>query len=181
MNVNLTITDFFIIIFRALYGCGRLDRLIINKAHLILIATYYRQNLKLLRILRRIEYFVLCLIAILFLVERERALKKSLYFIQIEKLRVSSDRVNLQYYIQFLSLNRFEKSFYMTREKLLLRAALEIYRDNIQRWIYKIEIARSIVRSIYYIREKFLSARLAKRLYIDFYYSEFNLFERNRI
>lgn len=94
INVNLTITSFFTAIIKTFQNCERLDRLIIDKAYLILIVTYYRENLELLKILRRIKYFIIYLIAILLSIEK-RELKQSLHFTQIKILRVNNNRINL--------------------------------------------------------------------------------------
>ena len=131
VNVDLAITNSFIAIVQTLQNCDRLDRLIIDKAHLILTAAHYRENLELLRVLRQVRYLIVCLTATLPPIE-ERELKQSLHFTQTEMLRVNSNRVNIKYCIQFVSSNLHDSSNSDFDNKALLRAAVEIYQNNIQ-------------------------------------------------
>ena len=105
--------------------------MIIDEAHLILIAAHYRENLELLKVLRQVRYLIICLTATLLSIG-ERELKQSLHFTQIEMLRVNSNRVNIEYCIQFVSPNLHDSSNSGFDNKALLRAAVEICQNDIQ-------------------------------------------------
>ena len=131
VNVDLAITNFFIAVVQALQNYDRLDRLIIDEAHLILTAAHYRENLELLEVLRQVRYLIVYLIITLSSIE-ERELKQFLHFTQIEMLRVSSNRVNIEYCIQSVSSNLHDSSNLDFNNEALLRAIVEIYQNNIQ-------------------------------------------------
>lgn len=180
VDVDLAVTSSFIAVFTALHACGRLDRLVIDEAHLILTAAHYRENLGLLGVLRRVGCPILCLTATLPPVG-ERELKQSLHFTQTEMLRVSSDRANLQYSIQVLSVDPNDRNHQDSGDEALLRAAVQICRDDIQQWIREAESARPIARSICYVREKSLGSRLATKLHAEFYHAGLDVLERERV
>lgn len=180
VDVDLAVTSSFIAVFTALHACGRLDRLVIDEAHLILTAAHYRENLGLLGVLRRVGCPILCLTATLPPVG-ERELKQSLHFTQTEMLRVSSDRANLQYSIQVLSVDPNDRNHQDSGDEALLRAAVQICRDDIQQWIREAGSARPTARSICYVREKSLGSRLATKLHAEFYHAGLDVLERDRV
>ena len=98
VDIDVAVSIFFLTFVRAFYRQGRLDRIIFDEIYLFVTAAHYRENLKLLKVLRRVDYFFVYLTVIL-PSAAELELKQLLYFTALEILRASSDRPNLQYYV----------------------------------------------------------------------------------
>lgn len=89
-------TPEFVSFARQLHAIGRLDRFVLDEAHLLLTAAHYRTNLPAIAGLRRLRCPFICMTGTLppF---GEAESRELLYFTQSETLRASSDRANLKY------------------------------------------------------------------------------------
>lgn len=98
VDVELAVLFTFFAFLRALHHDGRLNRIVLNEAHLLLTASHYRENLGSLGVLRRVKCSFVCITATLF-PSAELELKQLLLFTSLETLRASSDRPNIEYCI----------------------------------------------------------------------------------
>ncbi len=102
VDVEMAVTPAFHAFAKQLLDMDRLDRLVIDEAHLILTAADYREQLGLLGVLRRIACPLICLTATL-PPGGELDLKQSLFLSHPTIYRVSSDRPNLEYCVQAIA------------------------------------------------------------------------------
>ena len=65
VDVDNAVILYFLAFLRQLHDIGRVDRLILDEAYLVLTASDYRENLGLLGILRQVIYPFICLTATL--------------------------------------------------------------------------------------------------------------------
>jgi len=99
MNIETIVTLDFLVFARALHALNRLDRIILNEAHLLLIVAHYRCQIVVIEILRRVLCSFVCMTITLFSFV-ELKMKTLLHFIQCDTLRVNSDQLNLEYRVQ---------------------------------------------------------------------------------
>ena len=127
MNIELVVENSFVFFVASLHAMSRLNRLFLNKAHLLLTARYYRRNIDVINQLRRVSCLFVCITAILLsFVEHE--LKSIMHFTQFESLRASGDRPNLCYFVQSVpSVNAA-----VFEEKLLLNETTKICMQDMQ-------------------------------------------------
>ncbi|MCJ1485470.1 hypothetical protein MMC06_005644 [Schaereria dolodes] len=146
----------------ALARHGRLDHIILNEAHLMLTASYYCQELRHLITLRQFPCPFIYLTATL-PPPAERDLKWSLSFTAAEMLRVSSDRPNLQYCIQYLTTLTLHT---VSSDPLIDKAVTICIRDQ-QRYIWNPD-----ARFVCYICRKQVGERLAAHLGCHLYHTD---------
>ncbi len=154
VDINTAVISTFIIFVKQLSNIDRLNRLILDEAHLVIIALDYRENLGLLIILRQIPYPLVYLTIILLLIA-EFDLRQSLFISYLAIYRVSSDRPQLEYRVELVaSLVRLQalESQYGSQDELLIRVAGLIYVSNLK--TQGSSNASDTTRSIYFIRLK---------------------------
>jgi len=141
-----------------LHAAGRLDRIVLDEAHLLLTASHYRESLPALAVLRRYRCPFVCLTATL-PPRAEREFRRLLCLTpKLEKLRASSNRPNLAYDIRRLparegGLRRDQSSNPLLDASILLcRALLEQYEGS------------TTARIICYVRQKLLGSVLAEEV-----------------
>ena len=176
VDVEKAVTPAFHAFAKQLLDANRLDRIVIDEAHLILTAVDYRENLGLLGVLRQIKCPLICLTATL-PPSGELDLKQSLFMNTPYIYRISSDSPNLEYHVQTLSRPRSQGTQEPpSRHDLLLAAAKRIHSQDQISWSR--EGSRSPARSLYYVCDKVLGGELAKRLGCDFYHAKLEINER---
>ena len=130
VDVETAVTPAFHAFARELLARDRLDRLVIDEAHLILTAAGYREHLGLLGALRQIACPLICLTATL-PPSGELDLKQSLFLSRPVIHRVSSDRPNLEYCVQSIAYPRSQGGRgRLDIEELLGRAAEEVAAED---------------------------------------------------
>jgi len=134
---------------------GRLDRIVLDEAHLLLTAAHYRACLILLAVL-----------------SAELELRQMLNFTTAETLRASNDRSNLQYLIQRVP----ERG---TVHESLVEEVIRICNIDLQRW-RDVDMQTS-ARSICFVRSKRVGLTLAERLDCSFYHGDLELSERQEM
>ena len=168
MNVKTVITFSCINFLQRLQTKRRLNRLILNETHLLLIVAHYRESLTLLATLRRVQCSFMCLIVMLSL-SAELKLRQSLNFINAETLRASSDRLNLQYLIRRMSKRR-------SVNESLIEETARICNENLKRWRSIVDdFTKSTARDVCFVRFKIVEHALINRLESLFYHEELSL------
>ena len=99
VDIDVAVSVGFQTFLQSLQRDGRLDRLVIDEAYLILTASHYREKLGLLGVLRRVLCPLVCITATLPFTA-VFSLKDQLRLTQLETIRTSSDRLNLKYCVQ---------------------------------------------------------------------------------
>ena len=125
IDVKLTIIDEFHIIIRALHVNDRLNRIVIDETHLILIVAHYRSHLLVLKKLRRVQCFFVCMIVTLsFFVESQ--LRDVLHITHCETLRANSDRINLKYRMMIDFRKIFDDEFFVIDDEKLITIIVRV-------------------------------------------------------
>lgn len=150
---------------------GRLDRIVLNEAHLLLTAAHYRACLTLLALLRRVHCPFVCLTATLPPCA-ELELRQMLSFTTAETLRASSDRSNLQYLVQRVP----ERG---TVHESLVEEVIRICNIDLKRW--RDVDMQSSARSICFVRSKRVELTLTERLDCFFYHGDLELSKRQEM
>ena len=119
VDIGLAVEDSFVSFVAKLHASGRLDRLFLDEAHLLLTASHYRRHIGAVNQLRRVPCPFVCMTATLppF---AELELKNLMHFTQFETLRASSDRPNLCYCVRSVAFADVSK------EELLLNETTRI-------------------------------------------------------
>lgn len=176
VDVEEAVTPSFNTFAKQLLDTGRLDRIVIDEAHLILTAADYREHLGLLAILRQIACPLVCLTATL-PPYGELDLKQALFLTYPVIYRASSDRPNLEYCVQTIGpLRMDEPKESPSREEILVTAVEEVYRKDSQTW--HSGGSHPTARSLFYVRSRNLGTLLARRLGCDFYHAQLNPVDR---
>ena len=149
----------------------RLDRIVLDEAHLLLTAAHYRACLTLLANLRRVHCPFVCLTATLPPCA-ELELRLMLNFTAVETLRASSDRSNLQYLIQKVP----ERG---TIHESLVEEVIRVCNIDLERW--RVVDMQTSARSICFVRTKRVGLILAERLDCFFYHGDLELSERQEM
>jgi len=181
VDVDTAVTSTFITFVKQLSDIDRLDRLILDEAHLVVTASDYRENLGLLAILRQIPCPLVCLTATLPPIA-EFDLRQSLFMSHPAIHRVSSDRPQLEYCVESAaSLVRLQapESQHGSQDELLIRAAGIIYVRDLETW--GSSDASDTARSIYFVRSKRIGVAIAQRLGCQFYHGGLSPAERTFI
>ena len=110
VDIDDAATEDFVTFVTSLHAMGRLNRLMLDEAHLLFIARHYRLRIEVINQLRRVLCPFVCMTATLppFV---ERKLRNLLHFTQSKCVRAGNDRSNLQYCVQIVSElndNRFK-------------------------------------------------------------------------
>lgn len=148
----------FLTLMQGLHQTGRLDRLVLDEAHLLLTAMHYREQLGLLGTLRRFACPFVCMTATL-PPSSERDLSDLLQMQRPETLRVSADRANLCYRIQSLGSAKAPQGL----RARLIDAAVEVALG----WAE----ARSDGRAILFVRQKAVAEQIGSRLGCHVYHA----------
>lgn len=160
VDIETAVTPDFLAFARSLHAMDRLDRIVLDEAHLLLTAGHYRRKIVAVGVLRRIPCPFVCMTATLppF---AELEMKTLLHFTQCDTLRASSDRPNLEYRVQWLDAVRGASR----GEKELVEEAAKVCLQDLQEW----RAARD-ARGICYVRTKAMGTRMAESLQCDFYH-----------
>ncbi len=176
VDVEMAVTPAFHAFAKQLLDMDRLDRLVIDEAHLILTATDYREQLGLLGVLRQIACPLICLTATL-PPGGEFDLKQSLFLSHPTIYRGSSDRPNLEYCVQLITQPQSpEIQERLDRDELLAAAADKVNSEDRRIWNRTGGHLRA--RSLYYVRSKALGRLLAERLRCNFYHAGLSVVDR---
>ena len=178
VDVETAVTSGFLALARQLNDLGRLDRLILDEAHLILTAAYYREHLGLLGVLRRIACSFTCLTATL-PPHGELDLQQSLFLSRPVIQRASSDRPNLEYCVQSLPAIT-TSSAPPSPEARLASAVVQLHQEDLRQWRASGDPGLA-ARSICYVRQRTTGVWLAKQLDCDFYHAKLSKAERESI
>ena len=171
MNIETTITSNFVSFARFLHATNRLNRIVLDEAHLLLIASHYRSRIVELNVLRRVFCSLICMtITLSSFVELK--IKKLLHFTQCDILRASSDKLNLKYCVQSLTSTNDDSC----DEKELIEQTIEICMQNIVLWNIM-----SIAREICYVRLKIVNRLLTKSLSCEFYHEKLSSSQRDEL
>lgn len=173
VDVETAVSSTFITFVRQLHESNRLDRLVLDEAHLVLTSADYRENLGLLGVLRHVRCPFVCLTATLPPIA-ELDLKQSLFLSYAVLLRGSSNRPNLEYCVYFL---QYTSELYTSHE-LWAHSVLQLYEDDLRQWRSMAGDGESTARSLCYVRLKSVGAYLAERLGCDFYHAGLSAAER---
>ncbi len=130
VDVDSAVTQSFHAFLQRLQKPGRLDRIVMEEAHLLLTASHYCEQLRLLRVLRNIGTLFVYITATLRL-SAELELKDLLHFTQLKILRAESHWLNLQYRIQLLPNRPTDCS----RVDALVAEAVTICRQDARHWL----------------------------------------------
>lgn len=147
-----------------LHAAGRLDRIVLDEAHLILTASYYREQLPSLSILQRFHCPLICLTATL-PPSAEREFRKMLCLTpDLETLRVSCNRPNLRYCIQ--SVEQSSLGLRASRDEALIDATIRLCQEKLREYCNS-----SSARFICYVRQKKLGSILVEELKCHYYHA----------
>ena len=152
----------FLTLMQCLHQTGRLDRIVLDEAHLLLTAMHYREQLSLLGTLRRFHCPFVCMTATL-PPSSERDLGDLLQMRRPETLRVSADRANLSYWVMGVG-----KPEGMTSRAWLIQAAV----DFAEQWEESRQAhgsARS--RAILFVRQKAVAEEIGSKLACHIYHA----------
>ena len=174
---NVVISD-FVEFAQTLHVNDRLNRIVLNETHQLLIINYYRQRMSLIFQLRDIFASFVCIIDILsFIVEMN--FKQMLHFTRCDIVRVNNDRFNLQYCVQTISTSN-DRSF--ENDNLLINETIRVCMQNIEIWKTIVFDDRiSIARDIVYVRNKQVRKTLAKIIDCEFYHETLSREKRARM
>ena len=180
VDVDTAVTSAFMAFLRQLNDLGRLDRLVLDEAHLVLTSSDYRENLGLLGMLRQITCPFVCLTATL-PPHGMLDIKQSLFLSHPVIHRASSDRPNLEYCVQSLESPTTTPSTPSSTEDRLALAAVQICQQDLRQWQASRDHTGSAARSICYVRQRTMGSWLAKQLDCDFYHAQLPASERASI
>ncbi|KAL9606927.1 MAG: hypothetical protein Q9167_008106, partial [Letrouitia subvulpina] len=170
----------FLAFTRQLHAVGRLDRLVLDEAHLLLTAVHYRTELPAITTLRRLRCPFVCMTGTL-PPSAESSIRELLHFTHPEVLRASSDRPNLRYCIE---LSAPPPSSELSREEHLIERATEICFGDIQKWATTDQgdstrpASAYSERGICFVRQTRTGEQLAYRLSARFYHGKLSSQER---
>ncbi|KAL8794984.1 MAG: hypothetical protein Q9182_007576, partial [Xanthomendoza sp. 2 TL-2023] len=179
VDIEQAVTPGFLGFARALHAIGRLDRFVLDEAHLLLTASNYRPQLPLIAGLRRVRVPFICMTGTLppF---ASFELENLLYFTQCERLRASSDRPNLVYCVQHLGPVPAKVS----RNHLLIDHTKAACMQDIEAWSspscpdVTCNPTSPGPRGIIFVRTKSLGEQLSKELGCSFYHGDLSHLER---
>ncbi|KAL8688231.1 MAG: hypothetical protein Q9218_005804 [Villophora microphyllina] len=179
VDVETAVTPSFGTFLKQLSDLGRLDRLIIDEAHLVLVASDYRECLGLLAILRQVPCPLVCMTATLPPVG-EFDLRQSLLLKDPVVHRTSSDRPNLAYCIQRLVAPP-PGSTPISSDELLAVSASRLISKTIEQWQSADTGIKATARSICFVRTMAMGKSLAERLHCRFYHAKLTPIERSSV
>ncbi|KAL8689011.1 MAG: hypothetical protein Q9218_005217, partial [Villophora microphyllina] len=177
VDIETAVTPGFLSFARALHAIGRLDRFVLDEAHLLLTASYYRTQLPAVAGLRRVHVPFICMTGTLPPFASSE-LEKILYFTHCERLRASSDRPNLEYCVQSLGAPPTGSGHH----EHLLKSTVAACMQDIKQWSSRpVSPSSSAARGICFVRVKTLGDQLAKRLGCQFYHGDLSHLEREKV
>ncbi len=176
VDVDSAVTQSFRAFLQRLQKTGRLDRIILEEAHLLLTASHYREQLGLLGVLRNIGSPFVFMTATL-PPSAEMELKDLLHFTQLEVLRAESDRPNLQYRIQLLPNRPRDCS----RADTLVAEAVTICKQDARHWLAEAGSRPMTARGICFVRTKALGSRIQSQLGCHFYHADLDHLRRDQV
>ena len=162
MDVDCATTDHCRAFLRALLENGRLDRIVLDEAHLVLTASHYREQLGKLGYLRTLACPFICLTATL-PPSAEPDLRKALHFSRPRVLRGHSGRNNLRYSIELVHLGPNGES----REDAIIRQAVTVCNTRSSLW----RSTKPAARGLCFVRSKSIGSALAGELGCHFYHA----------
>ena len=128
VNIENVVTFDFVEFAQSLHVNDRLNRIVLNEAHQLLIISHYRQKMFLIFQLREIFASFVCMTITLSLIV-EMNFKQTLHFIRCDMMRFSSDRSNFQYCVQTVSPSNDRSSGLINS---LISEAIRICMQNIE-------------------------------------------------
>ena len=185
VDIETAVTPSFLAFLQQLQAHGRLDRIVLDEAHLVLTAAHYRTSLGLLGDLRRIHCPFIAVTATLPPVA-QADFQSSLFFTAPEIVRASSDRANLQYCVQTVAVTDISINISLSRtgagqDTVLLDRANAVCMEDIRQWKAVCTEALSPARGICFVRQKQLGLALAERLGCGFYHGGLDDIQRRQI
>ena len=182
VDIGDAVTPVFFSFLRALHAIGRVDRIILDEAHLLLTAAYYSKELPAINSLRQVHVPFVCMTGTLppF---ASFELEKQLYMTQCERLRASSNRPNLEYRVQ--SIDPAKPG--LERNQSLLEYAESACMQCTRQWSLSRESSQPSsdpwegARGICFVRNKDLGDKLAKALRGHFYHDGLPHLDRGRV
>ena len=181
VDVERAVQAPFLSFLKALNREQRLDRIVLEEAHLVLTASHYREHLGMLGVIRQVQCPFVCLTGTL-PPTAEYDLQQSLYLSAfLKRLRASSDRPYIEYCVQRLQYPQSAPEFRPSREELLIQATITICRKDLQHWNVTAQGKTITARSICYVRTVSLAERLAKGLNCHCYHGSLTEIERQEL
>ena len=179
VDIDIAVSAGFRGFLQTLHRDGRLDRLIIDEAHLILTSAHYREKLGLLGVLRQVPCPIVCMTATLPPLA-VNVFKEQLRMTQLETLRSSCDRPNLEYCVQSLKRESIAENSWSDQD-LLIHRAVEICRNDVASWQQEAKTEPVTARSLCYVRSKEVGQRIADSLQTQVYHAGLSTVERNQV
>ena len=184
VDVESATTKQFVAFLQQLHHSGRVDRLVLDEAHLVLTSTPYRANLGWLGTLRQVPCPFVCLTATL-PPHGVLELNQSLHLRNPTVQRVSSDRPNLAYSVQSLenSAPPISSALQAPRsaDDRLVHAVTELCRQDVRQWRAGSPHDRATARGLCFVRQKQMGTWLAQSLDCEFYHAGLPACERASI
>lgn len=162
IDVDLAVTDHCRAFLLSLQENGRLDRIVLDEAHLILTASHYREQLGFLGYLRTLHCPFICLTATLPPCAK-LDLNKALHFSRPKIICGCTGRHNLQYSIQSILPLAGKES----REDAIIQQAVTICNLRSSQW----HMNKPAARGLCFVRSKATGFRLAEELGCQFYHA----------
>jgi len=147
--------------------------LILDEAHLLLTASHYREGIGAIGILRRVACPFVYMTATL-PPSAEAEIRRILLFTRLDCRRVSSDRPNLEYCVQFLGPPTKKQS----RQDTLFHAVTAVCQRDTLEWQ---DSEDTTARGICYVRSRDWGGRIAAVLNCHFYHGELDYSEGEEV
>ena len=174
---NVVIFD-FVEFAQTLHVNDRLNRIVLNEIHQLLIINHYRQRMSFIFQFRDIFVSFVCMIDTLSLIV-EMNFKQMLHFIRCDIVRVNNNRFNLQYCVRTISTSN-DRSF--EDDNFLINKTIRVCMQNIEIWktiVFDDQI--SIARDIVYVRNKQMKKILTEIIDCEFYHEILSREKRARM
>jgi len=173
VDIETAVTSSFLAFVQNLHAVGRVDRLVLDEAHLLLTASHYRESIGAIGMLRKIRCPFVCMTATL-PPSAEAEVRRILNFTRPECRRESSDRPNLEYCVQLLEPPMKKQP----REDTLFHAVTAVCEQDISGWK---ESGNTTARGICYVRNRDSGGRIAAVLKCHFYHGLLAHSERQEV
>ena len=182
VDVDTAVTSPFLAFLKQLHDLGRVDRLILDEAHLVLTASSYRENLGRLGMLRQVPCPFVCLTATL-PPHGELDLAQSLLLSHPTVQRASSDRPNLEYCVRSLGAPDPPASSAppASGEDRLTHAVIQLCQREMRQWQAGGTLGGPTARGLCFVRQRAMGSSLAQHLDCDFYHAQLPTAERASI
>ena len=184
VDIESAVTRHFMAFLQQLHDNGRVDRLILDEAHLVVTASHYRDNLGWLGALRQVPCPFICLTATL-PPHGMLELTQSLHLTHPTIQRVSSDRPNLAYSVQLLENTAppiaSAPQASGSADDRLVHAVTALCCQDVRQWQAGSPQDRATARGLCFVRQKKMGTWLAQSLNCDFYHAGLPASERASI